>query len=159
MIKWGYIHEIRLFNKSSPICLNRCFWAITSCPQRTRGNRNLNGAGLPPSLSAGFNDGHFAWEMTGEKLVRPDWRTRLRSTWSDLNYIWAVTLLEHLQICILHRSSLHAYMLVHMHLSGACACTHTPARWFLLHWGIWEKLCELCVWLNLLFYFLIKFYL
>lgn len=43
MIRWGYIHEIRPFNKSTPICLNRCFWAITSCPQRTRGIEILMG--------------------------------------------------------------------------------------------------------------------
>lgn len=71
-----------------------------------KGNRNLNGAGLWPSLPGGFNDGHFAGEMTREKLGRLDWRTRLRSKWSDLNYMYAprvVALLEfvpHLQICI-----------------------------------------------------------
>lgn len=43
MIRWGYIREIRPFNKSTPICLNRCFWAITSCPQRTRGIEILMG--------------------------------------------------------------------------------------------------------------------
>lgn len=43
MIGWGYIREIRPFNKSTPICLNRCFWAITSCPQRTRGIEILMG--------------------------------------------------------------------------------------------------------------------
>lgn len=32
-----------------------------------KGNWNLNGAGLRPSLSASFNDRHFAGEMTREK--------------------------------------------------------------------------------------------
>lgn len=43
MIRWGYIREIRPFNKSTPIYLNRYFWAITSCPQRTRGIEILMG--------------------------------------------------------------------------------------------------------------------
>ena len=59
MIRWGYIHEKRPCDKSNPIRLNRCFWAITSCPWRTRGNWDLNGAGLRPSLSGAFNGGHF----------------------------------------------------------------------------------------------------
>lgn len=65
----------------------------------------------------------FAGGTTREKLVRLEWRTRLRSEPSDLNYIRApraVALLEfapHLQI----RISIDSYSLTHTHTH-----THVP---------------------------------
>ncbi len=115
-----------------------------------KGNRNLNGAGLWPSLQGRFNDGHFAGEMTRGKLGRLDWRTRLRSKWSDLNYMCApraavsLEFVPHLQLCICtgpysrmhtHRhtrtlSHSHTHTHTHTHRSSLNACTHLQNEYY-----------------------------
>lgn len=152
MIRWGYIHEKRPCDKSNPIRLNRCFWAITSCPRRTRGNWDLNGAGLRPSLSGAFNGGHFCrrndQREKKKKLVRLDWRTRLGSKWADLNYTRsprAVALLEfvrHLQICICigpYSHSPHTHAHTRTQTSSLYECKHLQND--LWNWRASEQLC------------------
>lgn len=142
VIRWGYIHEIRPFNKSNPICLNRCFWAIASCPRRTRGIEMLTGLDYGCRCRGrGFNDGNFTGEMTREgrggawlknKAEKQAIWPQLHVRPSSSGFPRVCTAPSGIWLCIgshshtdTLRSSLRECMFLHMHLN-----MHTLAKWF-----------------------------
>lgn len=100
-----------------------------------------------PSSSAGFNNGHFAGEMTRAKSVKLHWRTRLRRKWSDLNY-GACALLEqwprwdfdrtrktfqcNIRISVMHVLYLESYLLNITIGAMACGCSQIYA-------AVWQQ--------------------